>query len=133
MEEYVRSYAGLRLERAREELQTAEENIANGRFRAAVSRCYYAMFYMASAALFSQSVQRSKHSGVESAFAEHLIKSGQIETEYSRSYQRVRRLREEADYAERVEIDEMTARQSLVEAKGFVTRVEKFLIEVEIL
>ncbi|MBX7234112.1 MAG: HEPN domain-containing protein [Caldilineales bacterium] len=133
MEEYARAYARLRLERAREELQTAEENIANGHFRAAVSRSYYAIFYMASAALFSQSVQRSKHSGVESAFAEHLVKSGQIESVYSRSYQRVRRLREEADYAERVEIDESTARQTLAEAERFVTRVEKFLNEVEIL
>ncbi len=41
MEEHVRAYARLRLEMAREELDTARENIAHGRFRAAVSRAYY--------------------------------------------------------------------------------------------
>lgn len=51
MEESVRAYARLSIERAREELQTAQENIAHGRWRAAVSRAYYAVFYMASAAL----------------------------------------------------------------------------------
>lgn len=133
MEEYARAYARLRLERAGEELQTAREMIGNGHYRASVSRAYYAMFYMASAALFSQSVQRSKHSGVESAFAEHLVKSGKIEAEYSRSYQRVRRLREEADYAERVAIDEAAARQALDEAAHFVVRVEQFLIGIGVL
>ncbi len=54
MEEHIRAYARLRLERAREELATAAENIAHGRFRAAVSRAYYAIFYVTSAALFSQ-------------------------------------------------------------------------------
>jgi len=56
VEEPIRAYARLRLEHAREELETARENIAHGRFRAAVSRAYYAIFYMASAALFSRSV-----------------------------------------------------------------------------
>ncbi len=74
MEEHVREYARLRLERAREELATADENIVHGHYRAAVSRAYYAAFYMASAALFSQSIQRAKHSGVESAFAEFLVR-----------------------------------------------------------
>ncbi len=51
MDERIRAYARLCLERAREELETASENIANGHFQAAVSRAYYAVFYMASAAL----------------------------------------------------------------------------------
>jgi uncharacterized protein (UPF0332 family) len=63
VDERIRAYARLRLDRAREELETASENIANGHFRAAVSRAYYAVFYIASAALFSQSVERFKHSG----------------------------------------------------------------------
>jgi len=48
---------------AGEELETARDNIARGHYRAAVSRAYYAVFYIASAALFSQSVVRGKHSG----------------------------------------------------------------------
>ncbi len=133
MEEHVRAYARLRLEMAREELDTARENIAHGRFRAAVSRAYYAVFYMASAALFSRSVVRGKHSGVESAFSEYLVKPGYVEVEFGRLYQKARRQREEADYAEDVVVDEATARQILADAERFVDRLERFLREREVL
>ncbi len=129
MEERIQAYARLRLERSREELATARENIAHTRFRAAVSRAYYAAFYMASAALFSQSVRRTKHSGVESAFSQFLIKPGYIEPEFGRIYQGIRRQREEADYAEESDIDEATARQILAGAERFVDRLERFLRE----
>jgi uncharacterized protein (UPF0332 family) len=129
VEEHIRAYAQLRLERAREELETARDNIAHRHYRAAVSRAYYAVFYMASAALFSRSVQRAKHSGVESAFSQYLVKPGDIEPEFSRLYQRARRQREEADYADEPDIDETTARQTLTDAERFVDRLERFLRE----
>lgn len=118
---------------AQEELATAGENIEHGWYRASVSRAYYAVFYMASTALFSQSVVRGKHSGVESAFSEFLIKPGHIEPEYGRIYQRARRSREEADYAEDAAIDEAEARQILPEAGHFVARLERFLSEAGVL
>lgn len=129
MEERVRAYAQLRLERAREELETVRHNIAHGHLRAAVSRAYYAIFYMASAALFSQSIQRAKHAGVEAAFSQYLVKTGQIEPEFSRLYQQARRQREEADYAEDLVIDEITAKQILTDAERFVERIEQYLRE----
>lgn len=129
MEERVRAYAQLRLERAHEELETVRHNIAHGHFRAAVSRAYYAIFYMASAALFSQSIQRAKHAGVEAAFSQYLVKTGQIEPEFSRLYQQARRQREEADYAEDLVIDEATAKQILTDAERFVERIERYLRE----
>jgi uncharacterized protein (UPF0332 family) len=118
---------------AREELDTARENIAHGRFRAAVSRAYYAVFYMASAALFSQSVVRGKHSGVESAFSEYLVKPGHVEVEFARLYQKARRHREEADYAEDVTVDEAAARQTLADAERFTKRLERFLKDASVL
>ena len=133
MEEHVRAYARLRLEMAREELETARDNIARGHNRAAVSRAYYAVFYIASAALFSQSVVRGKHSGVESAFSEYLVKPGFVEVEFGRLYQKARRQREEADYAEDAIVDAAMARQTLADAEHFVNRMERFLREQGVL
>lgn len=90
-------------------------------------RAYHVVFYMASAALFSQSISRHKHSGVESAFSEFLVRPGNIEPEYGRLYQKARRQREEADYAEDLVIDEMAARQTTADARRFVVRIETFL------
>ena len=82
---------------------------------------------MASAALFSQGIQRSKHSGIEAAFSQFLVKSGQIEPEFSRFYQQARRQWEAADYADIVDVDEATAQQTVENAERFVDRLEKFL------
>jgi uncharacterized protein (UPF0332 family) len=88
---------------------------------------------MASAALFSQSVQRAKHSGVESAFSQYLVKPGHIEPEFSHIYQKARRQREEADYADIPIVDEAVARQTLADAERFVNRLERFLRDVGVL
>jgi uncharacterized protein (UPF0332 family) len=88
---------------------------------------------MASAALFSQGIQRSKHSGIESAFSQFLVKSGQIEPEFSRFYQQARRQREEADYAVIVNVDQATVQQTILNAKRFVERIEKFLRDTDAL
>lgn len=133
MEESIRAYACLRLENAREELITAEELLQSGRFRAAVSRAYYAVFYMASAALFAHAQTRAKHSGVESAFAQFLIKPGAVEPEYGRIYQQARRQREDVDYAETPYVDEPSVRQTVTDAARFVTRIERYLSDLGIL
>jgi uncharacterized protein (UPF0332 family) len=114
---------------AQEELQTARDNIAGRHYRAAISRSYYAVFYMASAALFSQSIVRGKHSGVESAFSEYLIKPMFLEPEFGRIYQRARRSREEVDYAEDAAPDAGQAQRVLADAERFVERLERFLMD----
>lgn len=42
----IEAYACLRLERAREDLETAHQNIDHGFFRAAVNRSYVAVFHI---------------------------------------------------------------------------------------
>ena len=98
-----------------------------------MNRAYYAVFHMASAALFSQGIQRSKHSGIEAAFSQFLVKSGQIEVEFSRFYQQTRRQREEADYADLVNIDQATAQQTVLNAERFVDRLEDLLRDAGVL
>jgi hypothetical protein len=46
VEEHVRTYARLRLERAREDLETARDNIKQEHYRTAVNRAYYAVFHI---------------------------------------------------------------------------------------
>ena len=129
MEESIRAYARLRLERAREELASSHQSLEHGYYRAAVSRAYYAVFYMASAALFAKSINRSKHSAIEAAFSQYLVKTGEIEPEFSRIYQMTRRQREEADYADQPAPDGVSANQILEDAQRFVDRLERYLRE----
>jgi len=71
---------------AEQALNTAQITLSAGDFRAAVNRAYYAVFYAASAMLLTQGIERSKHSGVLSAFRKHFVRPGLIEAEYSSVY-----------------------------------------------
>ena len=68
MDEQTRVLIEVRLDRAREDIETARELFNLGRYRAVVNRSYYAIFSVTTALLLTQRIERSKHAGVESAF-----------------------------------------------------------------
>ena len=130
-EETRRIIIGVRLEKCKEDLQAARDLLRLGFLRAAVNRAYYGVFHITSAALLTLDIERSKHSGVQSAFSQHLVKPGHIEPEYSRIYARARRLREDYDYADELgDLDEKVTADLLADAERFVARVERYLREV---
>lgn len=64
----------------------------------AMNRVYYAAFYAVSAALLERGASFKKHSGVRSAFHREFIKSGTLNTEWSKFYDRLFEDRQESDY-----------------------------------
>ncbi len=124
-EDYLRH----RLERSHEDLAWARAALERGEYRLALNRAYYAVFHLASAVLARLDVLRHRHSGVESAFHEYLIKPGHIEPEYGPFYREAREWRENADYHFGVEFTEEKTREILEQSERIVTRLEQFLRE----
>lgn len=123
-----RAYIRVRLDKARDDLDTARVLLRNKRFRATVNRAYYAIFHITSAALLWHDIERAKHSGVQAAFNEYLIKPGLIEVEYGKIFRDAREWREEQDYKDICRpIDAATAAQIVLDAERFVTRLETYL------
>jgi uncharacterized protein (UPF0332 family) len=116
-----------RLIRAREELKYSRLLIDEGAHRIATSRLYYAIFTLASAALLTQDIVRSKHAGVIAAFNEFLIKPGLIETEFGKIFHKAFKARQAADYSDSEDFTDEEARQALADAEGFIKRVEQYL------
>ena len=130
-EETRRIIIKVRLEKCKEDLQAARELLRLGFLRAAVNRAYYGVFHITSAALLTFDIERSKHSGVQSAFSQYLVKPGRVEPEYSKIYGRARRLREDYDYADELrDLDEKITADLLADAERFVARMERYLREV---
>ncbi|MBI3741592.1 MAG: HEPN domain-containing protein [Chloroflexi bacterium] len=108
-----------------------------GFLQGAVSRAYYAVFHAASAALFAVNIVRGKHSGVEAAISQFLVKPGLIEPEYHEIYGRLMKGRTDVDYGgERDEVtrapkfilpSDAEAEQMLADAERFIARMEQFL------
>jgi uncharacterized protein len=119
----------LYIDSAYEMLTVATHNLADAFYGSAVNRAYYAIFYAATACLVSRGLARSKHSGVIAAFREHLVKTGDIEVEYSRSYERVMDDRHVSDYDVEAIIEPGRATTDVEDARQFVQRVERLLTE----
>lgn len=116
------------MERARRSLRSARNLLDDGDHDFAMSRAYYAMFYAATAALLSQNIKRSKHSGVISAFGRYLVKPGKFTVTQQRTLQVAFRDRSQGDYAGVFPSYEEVERR-LEEARNFVQAVEDFLRE----
>ena len=125
LEDYLRQ----RLERSHEDLAWARGALERGEYRLTLNRACYAVFHLASAVLARIDVLRHRHSGVESAFHEHLIKPGYIEPEYGQFYREAREWRENADYHFGIEFTEQKTQEVLERAGYIVARLERFLRE----
>ena len=127
MDEDTRSIVHIRLAKAKDDVKWARTIFEQGGYRQAISRAYYAVFAIATATLLTQRITRKKHSGVESAFHQFLVKPGLIEPEYGAIYIKAFRERQNADYADTTEFTAAKARQVLEDATRFVARMEKYL------
>ena len=110
--------------RARECLDDAKLLLENGRLHSAVNRIYYALFYQASAYLLAEGLSFSKHSGVLAALNKELVKTGKVDKELGKFYNRMFEHRRSGDYGELVEFEERDVRGWLETAEKFIDTIE---------
>jgi uncharacterized protein (UPF0332 family)/predicted nucleotidyltransferase len=122
-------YLQHRLERSHEDLAWARDALERGDYRLVLNRAYYAVFHLTAAVLSSMGIVRHRHSGVESALHEYLIKPGLLEPGYGRFYRQARQWHENADYHFGVEFPAETAREVFDQAECIVARLEQLLRE----
>jgi uncharacterized protein (UPF0332 family) len=112
------------LKRADEYIRTAELEFNGESYARSISTSYYVMFYAATGALASIGIERSKHSGVISAFGEYFVKTGKISGEFGRILNQTMEDREESDYAEIPVVDSDLAKQHLEESRRLLEVVK---------
>lgn len=123
----------LYMENAREMLEVAEENLGNEHYSSACNRAYYAIFYAASALLYSKGKTYGKHSAVLAAFRQSFIKTGEFEKKWSDDYEFVMDSRHTADYDLYDSLEKGDAVMAVAKAQGFVEEVTKWLRKNELL
>ena len=122
-----RKLVQLLLEKSRKSLAAASLLAKDGFSEAAISRAYYAAFYLAQAALATKDLSRSKHSGVIAAFGEHLTKKKVLPEALHKTLLGLYESRVTSDYSvEDIPSAEET-RDVLNAAHEFVVSVERYL------
>lgn len=86
------------LEKSKESLESARQEISADRLSFAVNRLYYACFYSASAALLMDHHTYKKHSGVRTAFHRSFIKTTRVHKSLGRLYDELFEARQRGDY-----------------------------------
>lgn len=117
----------LYMENADETLDAAQLNFDKGFYRSACNRAYYAMFYAASALLYSKGKSYGKHSAVIAAFRQHFIKTGEFAEQWGKDYGEIMDNRHIADYVLQDELDKEDAADAIEKSKEFVQEVKKWL------
>jgi uncharacterized protein len=115
------------MKKAKRYLKSAELLLLNGDFDSSVSRCYYAMFFMAEASLFMKGLKSSSHKGVISLFGEHFIKTGVFKETVGRNLKKGYDSRQKGDYSTGFFVSEKEAKERLENAKNFILELESFL------
>ena len=93
----------------------------------AVSRAYYAMFYLAEALLLSLNLEFSRHSAVVTAFQQHFVRPGALGREHYDAFRAGFELRQTADYGVEVITTAREAGDLLRRAEAFVEAAEALL------
>ena len=112
------------LKKSKSNLDAARELLKSSHYDAAVSRAYYAMFYVAEALLLDLGLSYSKHSGVIAAFGKHYIQTNNLPSEFHEYLIKGQQSRTVSDY----DFDQETTRE---EAARQIGRAEKFIQHVE--
>ncbi len=119
------------MQKADESLAAADLLLTQGYTDFAASRSYYAMFYAAEAALFSQDVKFKSHRSVISCFGRVFCKTGILRSELGHHLKRAYERRLTGDYAYDTSTTQDEAEETLTWAKEFVSAVEEYLKGIE--
>jgi uncharacterized protein (UPF0332 family) len=127
MEQRQLDLSAYRIVKAKDDLETAEMNLKENKLSQSINRSYYAMFHSVRALLALDKFDSKKHTGVISFFNQHYIKTGKIETEYSKMFFEAFDIRHESDLCDFYFAAREDAQSQLENAKKFLKRLEEYI------
>jgi uncharacterized protein (UPF0332 family) len=115
------------LEKARQNISASRLLIREGHHDIAVSRSYYAMFYLAELLLFTKGLTYTSHSAVVAAFGKEFAKTGLMPSEFHRYLIEAFEARQLGDYGIHITVTKEQSEQVIIWANSFLEEVEIYL------
>jgi uncharacterized protein (UPF0332 family) len=115
--------------RARQALRAAETLTGERCYADAISRAYYAILHAAKAALNVHDVVAESHAAVRRLFGLHLVRSQEIEPDWSAYLVESLDDRLAADYDVETVFTKEDARTECVRSRQFLDRVRRYLLK----
>ena len=115
------------LDRARKSIQAAEPLLEESLPDFAVSRAYYAMFYIAEALLLSRGLSFSSHSAVIAAYDKEFARNKMLDPKFHRYLIDAQEVRQIVDYGVETHVTKEGAGETIRWAKEFLESAEGYL------
>jgi uncharacterized protein (UPF0332 family) len=115
--------------KAEDSVRAAELLARDGHYGFAVSRAYYAMFYIAEAMLLEHGLRFTSHAGVISAFGQRFSKTQKVPSEFHHYLLAARDGRTEGDYDIYPKLTADDAALAIAHAHEFINLAESMLAE----
>jgi uncharacterized protein (UPF0332 family) len=100
-----KNLSDIRMEKAREFLHDAENNLKEGRFRTSINRSYYSVMNGARSLLILEGLNPETHDGITTMLSLHFIKKGLLPVEIIKIYKTLLSRRTDVDYGDFDAID----------------------------
>src|SRR3989339_178416 len=125
----INSIINIRIIKAKETIEDARIALESERFRNALNRIYYAIFYMVSALSLKNGFSTSKHKQLMGWFVKNYVSTGIIKPEFSNIYKRAYERRQESDYDDVLEFDKNQVESHFSDMLQFVSEIEKIILQ----
>ena len=117
----------LRLEQARESLNSAQLLLNAGAYRDSANRSYYSIFHAQRAVLAADGFDSKKHSGIISEFGLRYIKTDCFPKEFSKMIRKAFKVRNGSDYDDFYVISKDDVATQIENAKTILAAVEAYI------
>lgn len=116
-----------RIEKADNSLREAEILAEKGFYDSAVTRLYYACFYISCALLIKNEIETSSHAGVKRMLSLKFIHTGLLDSKFIKSYADLMNGRQLSDYEDFVYQDIVSFTQYKKEAEEFCLEIKRLI------
>ncbi len=124
-------FAKYRLERAKEEYETAQLLYKENKLLAANNRAYYSIFYSIRAVLAMEKIDFKKHKDVLAYFNKNYVKTEIFPRQIGRRIVLASKVREDSDYDDEYEPSSESTYLQIETSQELIELVEKYLKKYE--
>lgn len=126
---YGKELARYKLDRAREELETAELLFVNEKLKAANNRAYYSIYYALTAVLCLEPIAFKRHKDTIGYFNKNYVHTGIFPGEIGRGIAKAAKVRHASDYDEFYIASKDEAEGQIKTAKSVINLVDKYIMQ----
>lgn len=117
------------VQKGKRSINAAKIHFQIGDYDFALSRAYYAVFYLIEAVLLTSNLVFSSHGNVIGTFNKNYIKTGIFPKEFSKLISVLFRKRQIADYEFNVKIDKNETEENINQAEKLIQSLIEYLVK----